>query len=381
MSNTNIQNTTKRRIREDQKTIGVVFGGYSPMHNGHRQQIQKAAMLNDAVVVVVSGYDGEARGDGIGLPLEKRFRYLRETFNDEPTIHVAMLDETNIPRYPNGWKNWTELLIQAVNSQIVDDIENHKITTYVGEAEYLTELGKYAPAWQVEVANRNKIGISATMIRENPIKYWSKIDRVFRRHFAKIVMVTGSASTGKSTLIRRLARSMNAPFSEEFARTYEEESNLNDSELTVKDYFEFISGQYRANSHELKSPANEGLVIFDTDAITTRVYAKLYLPKEDFDKLEPYFQDTIARQRMDLILVIPPVTKYVDDGFRAMEWEDSRYEFHNELMRQLEEFGLTDKVVLLDDTSKDDTSGFYTRYVQAIRAIDKTFGLDVDLLD
>ncbi|MDT9683333.1 nicotinamide-nucleotide adenylyltransferase [Streptomyces sp. TRM76323] len=376
-----IQNTTKRPISSSSKKIGVVFGGFSPLHSGHKQQIYKAAMLNDEVIVVVSGYKGEKRGDGIGLPLEKRFRYLRETFNDEPTIHIGMLDETDIPRYPNGWSGWVNKLESVMSTLIQDDMTNHEINVYVGEAVYKTKLSIYEPSWNVSVADRSTINISATEIRENPTKYWDYIDRVFRRAFTKKVLITGAASGGKSTLVRRLARSMGAPFSEEYARTYEEDSNVDDNELTVNDYFQFIAGQYNANSAEIKSASNNGIVVFDTDAITTRTYANLYLPKEDANKLEPFFQDTISKQEFDLILVVPPVAKYVDDGFRAMEWEDSRDEFHDNLMAQFEEFGLMDKVVLLDSPStEDDPQGFYVRYVQATQAITKYTGVKFETL-
>ena len=62
----------------------------------------------------------------------------------------------------------------------------------------------------------------------------------------------------------------------------------------MDDYARMITGQYDANSREVNSPANQGIVFLDTDAIVTRVYAKLYLPREDFEQLEPLFKKTIA---------------------------------------------------------------------------------------
>ena len=53
--------------------------------------------------------------------------------------------------------------------------------------------------YAVEIADRHDISLSATQIRENPQEHWTHINRVFRRHFSKIVTVMGSASTGKST--------------------------------------------------------------------------------------------------------------------------------------------------------------------------------------
>ena len=67
------------------KNIGIYFGTFAPLHTGHQQQIYKCASLNDGVLLVVSGYDND-RGAQIGLPLEKRFRYLREAFNDEEIV-------------------------------------------------------------------------------------------------------------------------------------------------------------------------------------------------------------------------------------------------------------------------------------------------------
>ncbi|MDR0199249.1 MAG: nicotinamide-nucleotide adenylyltransferase [Streptococcaceae bacterium] len=373
-------NISKQKLQG--KKIGVYFGTFAPLHIGHQQQIYKCASLNEGVLLIVSGSEND-RGAKVGLHLEKRFRYLREAFNDEPVIKVAMLDETAMPAMPDGWNPWTKTLIDLVQENTIED--ELEVTFYVGEEEYVTELTKRFPKdgnhYAVEMADRMDIQISATEIRKNPLKHWSDINRVFRRHFSKVVTLMGSASTGKSTLARRLARSINAPFSEEYAREYEERSNIDDPELKMDDYARLITGQYDANSREINSPANQGVVFLDTDAIVTRVYAKLYLPKDDFEHLEPLFQKTIADERMDLILVIPPITDYVDDGFRNMEWEASRVAFHEELMRQIAEFGLMDKVVILDDAGDHrDEEGYLTRYHHAIDAVKDYTGIEIERL-
>ncbi|MFC4652536.1 nicotinamide-nucleotide adenylyltransferase [Lactococcus nasutitermitis] len=369
------KNISKQKLRG--KQIGVVFGTFAPLHIGHQQLIYKALMVNDSALLVVSGSDGD-RGDKIGLSLEKRFRYLREAYNDELNLRVALLNENGMPEYPLGWKEWTKAFIGVMRESIVEEFESVTFTIYVSEAEYVSELEKLLPKnCSVEIENRQDISISATEIRQEPMKHWDKINRVFRRHFTKKVLIAGSASTGKSTLVRRLARSLNAPFSEEYARLYEEKANITDEELTVSDYANFILGQSAANYREICSPSNSGITFFDTDAIVTQTYADLYLSKVENEQLKDLFELTIAKESFDLILVIPPVTVYIDDGFRNMEWEESRQEYHNKLMALFIKYGFENKIVLLDAQGKTPQEGFYLRYKQAIEAISTRLNITI----
>ncbi|WP_302045889.1 nicotinamide-nucleotide adenylyltransferase [Leuconostoc lactis] len=364
--------------------IGVFFGTLAPMHVGHQAEIYKAAALNDGVVVIASGYTGD-RGDQMGLPVEKRFRYLREAFSDESDIKIDYINEDNMPQMPDGWDEWTRTLVATVKRNIVN--QDAKITFYTGEPDYKVELEKRLPQtgqFKVSLMDRTVLKISATEIRKDPIANWDYINRVFRRHFTKKVTVMGSASTGKSTLVRRLARTSNSPFSEEYAREYQERSNVSDDELIVKDYIRLIQGQYDANSREINSPANNGLTIFDTDAMVTKVYADMWLDEADRAQLQPLYDNTISEEQIDLILVIPPVTPYVDDGFRNMSTADeaSRWAFHHALMRVIDEYGFMDKVVLLDAKGdSDDPYGYYARYLQALDAIQERTGFNIKHLE
>ena len=57
--------------------IGIAFGGFVPLHQGHMDLIMRAKKENDLAVIVVCGSDHDLRGDSCDLPLIKRFRIWR----------------------------------------------------------------------------------------------------------------------------------------------------------------------------------------------------------------------------------------------------------------------------------------------------------------
>ncbi|USS92395.1 AAA family ATPase [Fructobacillus americanaquae] len=365
------KNLVKANLTGDR--IGVFFGTLAPMHIGHQAEIYKAAALNDGVVVITSGYTGD-RGDQIGLPVEKRFRYLRESFNDEDNIKVDYINEDDIPQMPNGWQEWTDRLTATIRRNIVNP--EAQITLYTGEAEYKEMLEKMLPKdghFRVSLMDRTILKVSATAVRKDPLGNWDFINRVFRRHFAKKILVVGAPQTGKSTLTRRLARTSNSPFSVEFSRTYQEKSNVFDSELLLKDYSRIIQGQYDANSAEINSPANNGLTFFDTDAMVTMVEAREWLPKADLAQLLPLFENTIHEEKLDLILVIPP-TVAVLNGADPIE----SAEFDRHLWQVIADYGYADLAVALDRRGgPDDPAGYYARYMQALEIIEDKVGINL----
>lgn len=355
-------NLTKNILRG--KDIAIYFGTFAPLHKGHRDIIHKAKRLHDGVVVVVSG-SSEDRGSKIGLDLTKRFRYLRETFADDELVSVQKLDETDMPSYPNGWQEWTNEIIQIAHRSVQES--NVRFTFYVGEQEYVDEL-KVRTSFDVKLQDRCLIGVSATQIRENPMKHWDDISRVFRRHFSKNILIAGSASGGKTTLVKDLARFFESPFSLEYARHYQEKYNVNDFELDTYDYIRLLDGQYNQSKNIINSPSNNGLVFCDTNSTVTDVYAKQDLDKQDYKKvIKPLVEQLAKQEKWDLIFVIPPVTKYVDDGFRNMNQaeDEFRWDFHNKLMKKLVDNGWEDKIVLLEGGENP----FYDRYEQAKKVI------------
>jgi len=312
------------------KQIAVVFGTFAPLHQGHIDLIQRAKRQCDAVWVVVSGYEGD-RGEEVGLTLQKRFRYIREAFRDDELTSVCKLDETNIPRYPMGWQEWLDQMLQAISY----DQTGEELIFFVGESEYQQELSERGFE---TVLQERKFGISASMIRENPSKYWKYIAQPFRRQFTKKVLIMGSASNGKTTLAKDLARFYDAPVSLEYAREYQIKNNVRDDELTPKDYYYLLLGQYDQTSKLIDSNANRGLVIADTNSLVTKGYYDYYMESEEQEDLsgetfDNLFVSILAKEKWDLILFVQPVGSYVNDGFRDMTMADEeiRTSFSNYL--------------------------------------------------
>lgn len=381
-----MSNLKKQKLNGNQ--IGIFFLTGAPLHLGHYQAIIQAKRENDGCVVVLSGFDGD-RGEEIGLPLNKRFRYTRELFADDKEVYVTYVNETDIPRYPDGWMPWLEKMKEAVSNSVSN--KELDFVWYVGEEDYKQELQSRLQIssdeknqHHVKLLDRSILPISGTMIRNNPFKYWNYISRPFRRHFSTNVLIAGTASGGKSTLVRDLARSFGAPFTDEYARRYEEESNITDEELDANDFQYLASGQFDNNRKTIQSPSNNGLFIADTNVTVTKMYAKEYLTEKEYQALLPGYEMLEAKEKWDLILIVPPVTQYVDDGFRDMNHSGDafRWEMHLRLLQLLEDNGWKDRVLVLDAPSGDnlDKQGFYSRYAQA-RTIVKQFMLDQYKMD
>ena len=288
------------------------------------------------------------------ISLNKRYRYIREFFADDDLVAVYPIDEDEfgIPEYPNGWEGFLSVTLDIFDKGTDECAEP---IFYVSEHAYASKLTE--EGFEVVFLDRTENPISATMIRENPLKYWSYITYPFRRVFSKNILICGTASEGKTTLVKDLGKYFNAPYATEYAREYMEQSYVSEWELDGMDYMAFLDGQYRKNKAMINSPANNGVFFADSDSMTTRMYAEYYHRDPELDLTEEEFKeiavaaDAITKKcRWDKIYVLAPHGIFVDDHTRYMEFSgmNEREELFNILCRNLEESGNWDKVVILD---------------------------------
>lgn len=307
------------------KNVGVVFGTFAPLHQGHLDLIYQAKKENDAgCIVIVCGAAGD-RGDRCGLPLSLRYQYVREFFKDDDLVAVYAIDDGVLGFKDDysfdQWKPWIqefdEIYARAVESSV-------RCNWYVGEEQYHNDLT--ALGYDSKLVVRSNNPISGTMIRENPLKYWDKIALPFRRTFSKNILIIGTASEGKTNLAMDLAKYFSTTYAREWPRDYMEKYCKMDHTLTAMDFATFLIGQHQHIAQMVESPANRGVCFVDSDAITTDMYAQHYadrrecaLTNDDYniyiDNLALYLASEIKWEK---IFLLPPNGEFVDDHTRYM---------------------------------------------------------------
>ena len=359
------------------KRVGVVFGSFAPLHQGHLDLIYRAKKENDGgAIVIVCGFDGD-KGEP-KMPHSKRYRYVREFFADDDLVAVYAINDTEIgaDNYPNGWETWLKefdrIWHKATHCLPGDTIDR---VWYVGDREYYDDLTeRNENAILVDRVADNPI--CATMIRQNPIKNWDKITFPFRRIFSHNILICGTASEGKSTLTTDLGKYFNMPYSYEWARDYMRDSCVSDWELDCADYMAFLEGQYNLNKSLINSPSNHGVFFADSDSMVTRMYAEYYakdpscaLTQEDFEKIAVMADELTRKSRWDKIFLVAPHGVFVDDHERYMAHSGmkERKELFEILCNNIKASGNWDKVVILNG---DYYENFMTvvKYVREVMA-------------
>ena len=357
--------------------IGICFGGYCPLHQGHLDLIMKAKKENDLTFVFVCGYDGDPRGAKEGLPLLKRYRIIKNFLEDD-LLKVDYINDTELgldeSMSPKNWEIWTNAIYWKITSyEEWDKTFLHDYTWYVAEPFYKEMLEKNCNFdSEVELLDRTVNPISGTACRENPIKYWRNITAPFRAYFSHNILIAGTASEGKTTLTRDIGKYYGIPYSYEKGRDI---CHLKtDPEFTVKDFIYNIYEQHKYNEELIASPQNPGVFISDTDNMVTLMYANYYKQRKDFalthEDYEVLYQMTKAYRKTtkwDKIFLIKPQPKpIVDDGERYMP--DSDYEirckFFEFLKSLYDDFGYEYEIL---------EGNYYENYMTVRRYIDELY--------
>lgn len=315
--------------------IGICFGGYCPLHQGHMDVIMRAKKENDICYVIVCGYDNEPRGWEINLDLDQRFEIIKEFFKNDEQIRVRKINDTELgldeSMSDHNWTVWQNKVKEYIDA----DFQNNSKYKYYGELSVTWYVAEQF--YKVSIEKNNVLGgkvilmdktnpVSGTQIRKNPVKFWNKITGPFKPYLCKNILVIGTASEGKSTLVKDISRYFDIPYAEEYGRTYMEANHLRDQDLTVSDFEAFIVGQTELSLDEIKQSKN-GLFISDTDNLVTLMYAQAYVEDDDIilsqtdvdTKLVPLVEKTIKKVKWDHIFILPPSKDFVNDGMRYMK--------------------------------------------------------------
>lgn len=259
-----------------------------PPHAGHLRLIDHARSRVDELVILVCSLEREP------IPGELRAEWMRASAPNARVIHVNDENPSLPDQHPEFWEKWTSTIRRHVPEKI--DV------VFAGES-YGEELASRLGATSVIVDREEGEFPSGTEIRERPLTHWDSIAPSARPHFVFRVVLTGSECVGKTTLAHDLARELGAVRGDEYGREYVDALGRFPDASDV----EPIARGQIANQERALREANR-VAIFDTDLVSTCVYAQHY-----YGSCPEWIVDESLRRRGDLYLLLDIDVPWIPD--------------------------------------------------------------------
>jgi NadR type nicotinamide-nucleotide adenylyltransferase len=166
--------------------VGIVFGCFIPLHDGHKRLINDAFRENDEVIIAVCGYDDDRGKDFI--PFSDRYKLMCEKYEDD-RIHVVKVDDHKIGLtglFDNrSWIKWSDELFDMYFEKYDPFEHDVQFTWYTGELDYVTKLSEIFEDDNFKYYGRHMLNVSGTMIRNNYDAYKNMVDYDFRKYLEK----------------------------------------------------------------------------------------------------------------------------------------------------------------------------------------------------
>lgn len=311
---------------------GFIGGKFLPLHLGHVNAIVKASCMVDKLYIVLSHSKNRdqylcEKGNIKYMPFKVRLSWLKRLAQDMENVEVIDVEDN----YYEDDYNWEE------GAQIIKRKIGTKIDCVFSSEEIYSNIFArlYPNAKHIIIdSQRKNVPISATKIRtEGVYKNWEFLPEFVREYFVKKIVVVGTESCGKSTLIKNLSKIFNTTYVHEFGREMCEIKG--GSEALVKEDYPYIAYGQKMLEFEAIKHANKVLFI-DTESLVTKYYLQLY---EDVDNVS-LFDEISKLNDYDLWIFLEPDVKWVDDGTRMHGNDEVRFRNNKILKKILDETGI-----------------------------------------
>lgn len=277
-----------------------VFGKFLPFHKGHEAMIRFALAHCDQLTVLICCSDQET------ISGERRTSWIANTFGDEPRIliQVYYYKESDLPNTSVSSREVSRLWA-AVFRQLLPEasllITSEPYGDYVAEYMHMRHLAFDLP--------RQFYPVSATAIRCDRFANWHFLPESVQQDLAIKIVLTGTESTGKTTLAEQLSTHFNCGLVTEAGRDLIENSQS----------FVFEDLHRVAAEHARRIAAaivEHPVIIIDTDIHITLSYARFF-----FERDFPVDEHMYSLNRAHLYLYLNNDVPFFQDGTRLEEQE------------------------------------------------------------
>lgn len=312
-------------------TTGFYGGKFTIPHKGHQYLMTIASTMVDKLYVIVSYDDDYEAGlyENTGLTAPsylQRVRWWEMMTAHLPHIEVRAVNEPYTGDF-SGWEEGARLIRESMGNVPIDKV----FSAEPSYDDYFKIL--YPEAEHVVIdPERTRFPISTTMIRQDGVaRHWDMIPPEVRRDFVKKIVVVGTESNGKSTLVKNLAALYDTNYVGEYGREIYEHWG---SYTTLPSDYAAIAIGHTHKVNEAIEDANRILFV-DTEDNVTRNFLIDYENIYD-DKVVNAIAQT---QDYDLWLFLEPDVPWVDDGSRFLGEPDVRARSTDRLKKMIKDNG------------------------------------------
>lgn len=263
---------------------GLFVGKFAPFHAGHQYVVETALEEIETLTVVI--YDAP---EVTQVPLPVRADWIRDLY---PAVEVleAWCGPSEVGYEPR--------LKAAHERYLTERLGDREITHVYSSEPYGNHLSQAFDAVDRRVdPDRSTVPISGTAIREATYENRAYVQpRVYRDLVTNVVFL-GGPSTGKTTLVRRLAEEYDTDWMPEYGREYWANNQV-DRRLSQSQLVD-LAAEHLEREDECLTRARKYLFT-DTNAITTYAFSKYY---HDTAPPELLVMARACRSRYDLTIV------------------------------------------------------------------------------
>ncbi|RFZ92483.1 cytidyltransferase [Mucilaginibacter conchicola] len=278
-----------------------VFGKFLPFHKGHEAMIRFALQHCDVLSIMVCEDSREH------IPGELRKSWIESTFPDHRNIEIKVFpyDHEVLPNSSETSASISEIWAAEFRKHYPDH------TLLITSEPYGELVARFMGIKHIPFdPDKQQVPVSATMIRSDTFTNWQHLPDAVKPHFALMVVILGTESTGKTTLTEQLAHHFNCSYVLEAGRDLIPDSTrfkFDDLLLVANEHAKRINTAVKGDS---------GLVIIDTDIHITASYAQFAFGKE-----LPVPTEIYNANKANLYLYLDNDVPYYQDGTRLAEAE------------------------------------------------------------
>ena len=316
----------------------LLIGDFAPLHLGHLADINHAAGIADTLHIVITPPAHRPLPSGRTANLQDVARWVQVACQQFSFVKVHT--------------------IQSLGLDIVFDYQEDTRLDDGQLSQVCQALAIDMTSTQVYQANLDAGLQSQRMaICQHPLQHFDQLAPACRYFYTQTVCIVGGESSGKTTLIHKLANHYGANIALEMGRLYTH-SHLGGTELGLQysDYLPIAINHAKAIMNATAN-ATAPITLIDTDFATTQAFCEVYE-----NRTHPVVASLADHFRADFTIYLDNNVTWVADGMRRLGDTKARSHFAQTLLDILARHDIRHHVI--------NDADYHERYQQAVSWID-----------